>query len=308
MKETIKIHRVLLPLDGSEFSELAIPDVVDLAARLGFSINVIHIMPSYGKTATEVFEAYIWRKTEIIRQQVQQLQHDIGIKSQEISISGMVLKGEPTTEILQYSNETATDLIVMSSHGISGYWRGVFGSVTQKILFHSKIPVWVTKDKSNKQLLNKQHKREIVVPLDGSKKAECIIPYVINLIKQKGVKTELVIIGIFELLEKPYTQFQISRSSIQERSKLRDYYESYLFKVVKHIKDKYDIEARIELRTGNPAEEILSYTEKMATYTYLIAMCTHGSGSNYRWAFGSVTSKVLASTTHSTLIYRNIQD
>jgi nucleotide-binding universal stress UspA family protein len=55
-----------------------------------------------------------------------------------------VVQGDPALEILRRSEESQTDLIVMSSHGRSGPSRWVFGSVTEKVLHASRIPLIVT--------------------------------------------------------------------------------------------------------------------------------------------------------------------
>jgi nucleotide-binding universal stress UspA family protein len=55
-----------------------------------------------------------------------------------------MVQGDPASEILRRSEEGPTDLIVMSSHGRSGPSRWVFGSVTEKVLHASRIPLIVT--------------------------------------------------------------------------------------------------------------------------------------------------------------------
>ena len=65
------------------------------------------------------------------------------MKKEGINAKGVVLEGRAGDEILDYAKSNKIDLIVISTHGRSGVSRWVMGSVADKVLRHSSIPVLI---------------------------------------------------------------------------------------------------------------------------------------------------------------------
>ncbi len=135
----------------------------------------------------------------------------------------------------------------------------------------------------------------ILVPLDGSKVGEAALPYVEELVSKLApkVKVEVILLQVVSSLSHyiiageasaqiPYTE----KETEQIQEKARD----YLNKVGEGLKSK-GATVKTEARTGSAAEEILKFTEEIKAD--LVAMSTHGRSGLSRWAFGSVTDKVL---------------
>ncbi|TFH42686.1 MAG: universal stress protein, partial [Chrysiogenales bacterium] len=65
-----------------------------------------------------------------------------GLRKDGISVeTRIVVDGEPASKILETAKEENADLIIMSTHGRSGFTRWIFGSVANRVLIHSSIPV-----------------------------------------------------------------------------------------------------------------------------------------------------------------------
>lgn len=136
---------------------------------------------------------------------------------------------------------------------------------------------------------------KIVVPLDGSKIGEAALPYVEDLVSKLSpqVKVEVVLLQVLARLthpigagsattEVPYTEEEMK----QHEKKAMD----YLNEVGETIKSKgATITAKVVV--GSTSEEIVRIAEEINAN--LIAMSTHGRSGFSRWAFGSVTDKVL---------------
>jgi len=136
---------------------------------------------------------------------------------------------------------------------------------------------------------------KIVVPLDGSKIGEAALPYVEDLVSKLSpqVKVEVVLLQVLGRLthpisagsattEVPYTEEEMK----QHEKKAMD----YLNEVGETIKSKgATITAKVVV--GSTSEEIVRIAEEINAD--LIAMSTHGRSGFSRWAFGSVTDKVL---------------
>lgn len=146
----------------------------------------------------------------------------------------------------------------------------------------------------------------ILVPLDGSKVGEAALPYVEELVSKLApkVKVEVILLQIVSSLshyviageisaQVPYTE----KETEQLRKKARD----YLDKAGEGLRSKGAI-VKSEVRTGSAAEEIIKFTEEIKAG--LVAMSTHGRAGLSRWAFGSVTDKVLRGGNVPVLIVR----
>jgi nucleotide-binding universal stress UspA family protein len=144
-------ERVLVPLDGSKVGEAAIPVIGRLVDRLapGTNIEVILIgvitllrhWVVVGEASAPV--SYTEEELKIIRERVMDYLVKTGepLKNRGINIRAIVSSGNAADEILKAADETKADLIAMSTHGRSGLRRLAFGSITDKVLHRSHVPV-----------------------------------------------------------------------------------------------------------------------------------------------------------------------
>lgn len=142
---------ILVPLDGSELSETSLnhviklaecnnpPAVVLLRAREPMDSGVRQRLSS--DLARQLDEAY----QEEMEQYLEKTSGFLAEKG--ISVKTVAVTGSAAESILDYARQNETDIIVMSSHGRTGIARWAFGSVTEKVLKESSIPVLVIPQK-----------------------------------------------------------------------------------------------------------------------------------------------------------------
>ena len=137
--------KILVPLDGSELSESVlnhvvtiatscqVPEVVLLRVREPLDNSVkIALDPEIAK---ELDQAYHDEAADYLKRIAKTLeQKGIAVKTE-------VLAGNPAQEIIKYSRDKDVDLIIMSTHGRSGFSRIVFGSVADKVIRQTEVPV-----------------------------------------------------------------------------------------------------------------------------------------------------------------------
>jgi nucleotide-binding universal stress UspA family protein len=134
---------------------------------------------------------------------------------------------------------------------------------------------------------------KILVPLDGSKTAECCLGHVVDIAKGCNIP-EVILLFVVE--PAPAGLYQ---SSAEVREKLRDWSKTYLAGVEKSL-TKDGVTAKSVIVEGKAAETIVDYAEKNGID--LIIMSTHGRSGPSRWALGSVADKVIRSSTIAVLI------
>jgi len=167
--------RMLVPLDGSELAELVFGYAKELAGRLDLDLILLHVSGSSEHDLPSIHRAYIERAAEILRRQSAEVQEKTGGKpgGKALEARGELAVGNAAEEILRYTDEKDIDLILIATHGRSGVKRWAMGSVADKVLRVSKVPVWLVRAGIPEEIVHdKWPRRTILVPLDGSKLAE----------------------------------------------------------------------------------------------------------------------------------------
>lgn len=137
------IKKILAPIDFTETAEHALDYAVDLAASLGAVVQVVYV---YEPPVYSFAEAVLIAPPEMaakISDKAQQLL-DAAVESRRArcpSISGVLLNGAAWEEIGRLAAEQKFDLIVMGTHGRRGIPRALLGSVAEKVLRTSTVPV-----------------------------------------------------------------------------------------------------------------------------------------------------------------------
>ncbi|MBA7608711.1 hypothetical protein ES703_15893 [subsurface metagenome] len=292
-------NRMLVPLDGSELAEVVFPYAQELAARLDLDLIFLHVYSSEESEFAPMRRVYVERACEIVRRESEEVREKTGVQpgGKALEARGELAVGRPAEEILRYADENDIDLILIATHGRSGIRRWAMGSVADKVLRASKVPVWLVRAGIPEEIVyDKWPSRTILVPLDGSELAESVLPHVEALAKQRDA--ELVDVVLLRVCEPPVISSDYPPTMPlsweehveQEMDKFRRVSEQYLAGVEKRLKDA-GLRVRSEVLDGNPAGEIVDYANRNPFN--LIVMATHGGSGLSRWAFGSVADKVL---------------
>jgi len=147
--------------------------------------------------------------------------------------------------------------------------------------------------------------KKILVPLDGSKLAECVLPYVEELANNCAAE-EVVLASVTERIQgyraiEDYSQ-PLEESLVPEAvGKKERQAQRYLDRLAKNFKDK-GINVQTVVLLGHPAEEIAIYANNKGCD--LIVIASHGRSGPSRWAHGSVTDKVFRASCVPILMVR----
>ncbi len=147
--------------------------------------------------------------------------------------------------------------------------------------------------------------QKILVPLDGSKLAECALPYVEEL--AKGCATEeVILVSVTERVQgyrvfDDSTQLRGQRLVREAVGKKQEQAQRYLDKIAKAMKAK-GISVDTEVLLGDPAEEIVSYAKHPGCDIIIIS--SHGRSGISRWAYGSVADKIFRASCVPILMVR----
>jgi len=146
--------------------------------------------------------------------------------------------------------------------------------------------------------------QKIVVPLDGSAAGEAALQFVEDLVSKMSpeVEVEVTLLQVLSMIA-PGIIFGEETSQVsftpEEIRQQTDRATSYLNKTADGLRGK-GITVTVHVEIGDASEEIIKYAEEINAY--LIAMSTHGRSGLSRWAFGSITHKVLRQKGHVPIV------
>jgi nucleotide-binding universal stress UspA family protein len=146
--------------------------------------------------------------------------------------------------------------------------------------------------------------KKILVPLDGSKLAECVFPHLETIIKG-GESTELIIMQAVEPISIPYSREASHLTSLEQLQSFETHQkadaEKYLKEIVSRLTN-IGLNVRAEIIYGKPAEAISEYVTKNGID--LVVIATHGRSGVSRFVWGSVADKILRSVCVPVLMIR----
>jgi len=137
--------RVLLPLDGSMIAETIIPFLLEIAGPLDMDITLLRVVVPTPPMAIESHRDISVDHVEKLRSDAEQYLAGAAaeLRSKGVRVQAQVRVGEAVAEILAGARDVKADLIAMTTHGRGGLGRLLFGSVTEAVLRHAEMPVFV---------------------------------------------------------------------------------------------------------------------------------------------------------------------
>ena len=145
-------QKVLVPLDGSKLAECVVEHVKSIAT--GCQVPTVVLLrvvepispPAYFNLRHEMDEDTTYRDAkEKAEAEAKSYLSEMAerLKAEGIAVENDMAYGLPADEILNYAEQKQVDLIVMSTHGRSGISRWFSGSVSEKVVGQSPIPVLI---------------------------------------------------------------------------------------------------------------------------------------------------------------------
>ncbi|ELY47453.1 universal stress protein [Natronorubrum sulfidifaciens] len=139
--------RILVPTDGSDPATAAIKEAIELAAQNDAELHALYVVepiPLGGFSAGAEPASAEWSDVvEKQRDEGNAATAEIAelAREHDLEVVEAIEHGKPNVQILEYADEHDIDAIVMGTHGRSGADRLVLGSVTEKVVRKSEVPV-----------------------------------------------------------------------------------------------------------------------------------------------------------------------
>lgn len=144
-------ERILVPTDGSDVAELAVEHALELADRYDAELHALYVVDtdavaySLGPEQVDRVRQGQFREMSKLREKAETATEHVREKADArgISVTEHHDGGQPHRVIADYAADNGIDLVVMGSHGRSGVKRALLGSVTERTLRSTTVPVLV---------------------------------------------------------------------------------------------------------------------------------------------------------------------
>lgn len=297
---------LLVPLDGSTLAECVLPHVLSLAGALEARVTFFHALERPRDTgALNPIDPLRWqlkkREAESYFEGLVMRFKAAGVRAEKV-----IEEGIPAECIINFANAHQADLIVLSTHGLSGLSRWNISSVVQKIILRAnKSTLLVRAYESSAPKTSELCYQRLFIGLDCSARAELVIPVAMRLasyyqasVMLGTVIREPAILSRFPLDASDMRLIeQITARNVQEATHYLKQVQSQLAQTGVEIKTCLKID-RNEIATLHNM-----VAEEQADMVLLVA---HGHACLGRWPYGSVASSFISYGTTSLLIMQDL--
>jgi len=286
--QSATVRRIMVSLDGSEFAERALPLARAICRTVGASMIIVSVLPikrtmqvlsSTDKEDEKATAGHLERQT-YLREVTERM------SASGVDASYIVAAGPVAESINQLMQDTNSDLLAMSTHGLSGLSRFLMGSTADAIVQLNTKPVLLIRPEKLAEGQVPDFDK-ILLPLDGSHFSERILPYAKAV--ADAVDGEMILLRVPDV---PQARMYSARS--EAITELRKQAEKMAWRYLKGVaadlrEDGSNVRSIV---IGNrPAQTIVEVSE--TEHADLIMLATHGRGGMDRVFVGSVADRVI---------------
>ncbi|HET8840460.1 MAG TPA: universal stress protein [Ktedonobacteraceae bacterium] len=309
--------RILVPLDGSERAEQALPVAACIARSSGGSVILLQVidiqMVAYAYVTPQPLRAsHIEASLNRARSYLTELTTSSMFKGVPTEIH--VPFGSVTSQILSVADASQVDSMVLTSHGYTGVTRWVLGSVAEYVVRHGSVPVLLLQEgNASRTDLSPETDRPVhaLVPLDGSFLAKAALSPAVFLVSALAAPAR----GTLHLTQvvKPAKTEEGHKNRVRKAETYLRVMADQVHKELLASSDALDLTITWSVAVHQDAAEGIMSGAACEEHTgretgsggcEVIAMATNGRSGLRRWVIGSITERVLTKTRRPLLIVR----
>jgi len=276
--------KILVPVDFSEFSDKAAEYAMNIARKYNASVTLLHVIilfqEDYDEEEQLKLHEKILKKKESERKKKLE-KHSKKAEDKGIQVNSVLLRGfSIANSIMEYISENDIDLVVLGTHGHTGFKKWLLGSVTEEVVRESPIPVLtVHKDFSKTEI------EKILIPIDFSDYSKITVDHGKKLARE--FKATLEFLHVVEMESHPEFYSISFEPIIKANPGLIDHVVDNMVKLTGIDKNQ----AVYKVTEGKVYKEIRKYAEN--NQIDMIIMGTRGISDLEDFLVGSNSERVL---------------
>jgi nucleotide-binding universal stress UspA family protein len=296
--------KILVPLDMSDFGESALPMAISVAKSLDASIELLTVFddkpmvagwPLDPAQARDACHAYLKHIGGLI--------HDL----HGLEIEPTVIGGEVASAAVDYAQRSEPTFVVMSTHGRGPVSRSWFGSVADRMVTHISTPIMVVPAKEGGGEVGLETLPEfnkIVIPLDGSRRAERSLEWAYRL--SSGPEAQYALVRGVPEPNFPASIYLPDSATLREKALEKGATEAqiYIDTLAAFLRETDRNVCTEVFAGGHVATNIHRFAEK--TDADLLVIASHGRSGVSRMLLGSMADKLVRMSEHPVLVVRSV--
>jgi nucleotide-binding universal stress UspA family protein len=298
--------KILVPLDRSLLAECVLPHAFSIAQALNARITLLTVLDPHRRERTiNVIDPYEWNIRKAIAEAYLE-EKSVRLRQSNLEVETILLEGIAADTIIRHVRDHQFGLIALSSHGRSGLSGWNISSVVQKVILRASTSALIVPAyHPTPAELADLHYQCIVVPLDGSMRAEYVLPIARRIAAFNHAT--LVLVHVVSRPEMP-SRVPLMAEEVEMADKIvecnRQRADLYLTQTASQLSaETIDVKTRL-LGGKNPLRALHEMVEEECAD--LVIMNAHGYSGDSPWPYGSVTLSFIIYGAHPVLIIQDL--
>ena len=300
---------ILVPLDGSQLADCVLPHAAAIASSFDAEITLLRVLEkNQAGTSAQLFDLVNWQinktRASLYLEKTKACFQESSIKVQMKVMEGLAAEG-----ITEYAQSQDMKLIIISSHGRNGLTQWGISGITQKVILSAKTSLLIVRAHQYgarpEKLSAAPGYRHILVPLDGSQRAENALPIITQLAQFH--KSQVHLVHVVETPEMA-RQMPLAPEDVELATRVVDRNRKEAEQYLENLKSRSylkDIDVRTHLITSENATVALHQLEEQEQIDIVI-FNAHGYSGNHQWPYGGMVNHFILYGRASLLIVQDL--
>lgn len=296
-------NQILLPMDRSPLAECVLPHTVLVASAFESRVTLAHVLESPQRANwRRAVDPLNWR---IRRAEAEGYLDGLARRLQPagLTVEKKILEGPAAEQIIEYSRANDIPLIILSSHGQSGFTGWNLSSIAQKILLRANTSVMIVRayQTPSSEPASLRYRR-LLVPLDGSQRAEFILPVAAALARAQ--QAQILLAHVVHRPEMP-RKVPPAREDLDLADRLVERNHAEAVRYLEGLRSRLPSDTQALVLVSEDVALTLHELVDQQDID-LVLVSAHGQSGRTRWPYGSVVMSFVTFGTTPLLIMQDL--
>jgi nucleotide-binding universal stress UspA family protein len=292
---------IVVPLDGSQIAECVLPHALALARACDSRITVLRIMERSDPDRAQTLDPVQWhiRKAEAEAYLGSVVDR---IRGQGLEAEAVTLEGDAHGRILEYTRSSGAGLVILSSHGSSGLTGWNISGGVQKIISRAHTSIMVVRAYQPAQADPDFRYGRIMIPLDGSQRAECVFPLMMAL--SRGGQPTIIIPHVVSRPQMP-RQVPPAQIDLELSEKITERNREEAGRYFANLQTRLPVQVEPRLIVSDTVATALHEMAEEEQVD-LVLLSAHGYSGGTKWPYGSTVMNFIVYGSRALLIIQDL--
>lgn len=298
------IRGVLIGLDGSQLAEAALPHAEAMVRAFDTELHLLRVLEPKGRRGDPV-DSVAWRLARAEAESYLAVQRK-SVAERGVPARSEVREGDAAAEIVDYAHARDVGLLVIGSHGEGGATAFALSGTVQKVIAHAGRSVLLVRCLEDPPAAAPEGPlyRRIVVPVDGSQRAEWALCLAAAVARSQAAEIVLIAVApVAETVRRPPLDARAQRLIDELAALNRRWAEQYLEEMKQRLASSSITVQTMACSSRRIRHELDERLRSLAPD--LVVVSAHGAAGGARWPFGSTCSHLIHNGTASLLVLQD---